>query len=566
MSLNGALQIGRSTLVTSQAALQVAGDNMANAATPGFHRRSAHLEPVRGQFIGNGQFIGRGVSLDMVRREYDTALQARLRNAIGDQRAALIDQRFLTALETIQNELTDNDLSSLLSAFFNSFSQLANDPDDSAVRALVVQQGAALAGRMQDLRRDYVAVRQEVDRALGASVEKVNDLLTKIAAINGQIALSESVGGQENSLRDQRDLLVDELAGFLDVTVIEQPNGSVNILVGSMPVLLAADVRGVELRQETLNGEPVVSLRVTADGTFLTTTTGELGALMRQRDQSVSPVLNDLDGFARQLIFQVNRLHSQGQGREGFSSVEGTYGPLDPAVNLNSSLSGLPWRIENGSFFIHVTDDATGVRTTHRIDVDGDAMSLDDLIDEINVGAGLPGAGVTASRGAANQLVLTAASGASVTFSDDSSGALAALGVNTFFTGSSAADIDVNSRLVANGALLAAAAGHIAGSNGTALAIADLQAKPLDDLDGASLRDFWLNSVNALAVKTDAANLSVETTGLIRDSIDAQVQAVSGVSVDEEAINMLTFQRQFQAGARFIQTVDELLQTLLNIV
>ena len=84
-------------------------------------------------------------------------------------------------------------------------------------------------------------------------------------------------------------------------------------------------------------------------------------------------------------------------------------------------------------------------------------------------------------------------------------------------------------------------------------------------LNGSSLREFWINSVNDLAVKTDAANLAVESTGLIRESIAAQVQAVSGVSIDEEAVNMLTFQRQFQAGARFIQTIDEMLQTLLSI-
>ncbi|MHC4614480.1 MAG: hypothetical protein ACYTAU_13025, partial [Planctomycetota bacterium] len=138
MSLNGALQIGRSAIVASQAAMQVAGNNMANAATKGFHRRTVHLAGARDELIVAGAFAGTGVQLQAIRREVDTALQARFRDATSQEHLALIDQRFLTALETLQNELTENDLSSALSAFFNSFSELANNPEDHAIRSLVV--------------------------------------------------------------------------------------------------------------------------------------------------------------------------------------------------------------------------------------------------------------------------------------------------------------------------------------------------------------------------------------------------------------------------------------------
>ncbi len=138
MSLTGALQIGRSTLTASQAALQVAGNNMANAATQGFHRRSVHLSPVRGEIIGRGQYIGQGVNLSSIRREIDIALQARLRNAVGNEHSAMIEQRFLSAIETLQNELTDNDISTMLSTFFNNFSELANNPEDTAIRSVVL--------------------------------------------------------------------------------------------------------------------------------------------------------------------------------------------------------------------------------------------------------------------------------------------------------------------------------------------------------------------------------------------------------------------------------------------
>jgi flagellar hook-associated protein 1 FlgK len=145
MSINGALQIGQSAILASQAAIQVAGNNMANAATPGYNRQVARLSPSRPEYIGRGGFVGTGVQLARIQRTVDVALQGRARAAISDQNSAEIDQRFLNAIETIRNELTDQDLSSRLSAFFNSFSELANNPTDEAVRTVVVQQGSGLA-------------------------------------------------------------------------------------------------------------------------------------------------------------------------------------------------------------------------------------------------------------------------------------------------------------------------------------------------------------------------------------------------------------------------------------
>ena len=564
MSLNGALQVGRSALAASQAAIQVAGNNMANAATVGFHRQSVHMAPMRGESVGRRVQAGQGVLLQTVRREIDTALQSRYRDSMSQHSGDLIDQRFLTSIETIQNELSDNDLSSLLSTFFSGFSELANNPEDGAVRNVVIQQGRNVASRIASLRDDYNSVLSEIDRSLDASITKANDILDQIATVNRQISQTEGSGeGPANSLRDQRDTLLDQLAEYVDVSTVEQPNGSVDVFVGSEPILLGTSSRGLELRTRSVGGQTEVAVRVAADGTNLNVTSGSIGGLMRQREETVRPVINDLDDFAGQLIFQVNRIHSQGQGSHGFTSVTGTNHVVDTTANLNSVTADLPFDVSNGSFFIHVTHQGTGITTTHQINVDGNTMSLQDLVDQINTVVAVPN--ITASINSNQELVLTANAGYEIGFSDDTSGALAALGVNTFFTGSDAADIDVNQRLQDDPALLAVGAGNIAGSNGTALALADLQNTKLADLNGKSLMEFWDNSVSTLAVKTDAANAAVESSSLVKDSLSAQVQAVSGVSLDEESINLLTFQRQFQAAAKFISVIDQTLQTLLSI-
>ena len=564
MSINGALQIGRSALTASQAALQNAGNNMANAATVGYTRRSVQLAPSRDEMITRGAFVGTGVELVTIRREVDLALQARLRDAISDEHGSIIDQRFLTQIETLQNELTDNDLSTLLSEFFNSFSEAANNPQDSAIRSLVVQQGEAVASRIAELRSGYSSMRAQVDRSLGQSVEAANDILQSIAALNTQIANTEYDGTQAAGLRDQRDVLLNELSGFVDTSIVEQSNGAIDVFIGSTPLVLGGTSRGLELRASSVEGAPDVTLRVAADGTLLDAESGEIGALMRQRAETIEPALETLESFAGSLIYEVNKLHAQGQGLVGRSEVAGSYTVQDVAANLNSANADLPFRIENGSFFIHVTNTQTGLRTAHRIDVNGDAMSLNDLVDRINNVVGVPN--VTAGIDADRQLTLTAAAGFEMSFSDDTSGALAALGVNTFFTGRSAGDIDVAQTLKDDPRLLAIGAGHVAGSNDTAIAIANLQDAGVDSLGGKSLRSYWQESVGQTAVRLTAANAAAEATKLVRESISAQSQAVSGVSLDEEAINMMTFQRQFQAAARFISVIDETLQTLLSIV
>lgn len=563
MSLNAALQIGRSALATSQAAMQVTGDNMANAATPGYHRRSTHLAPVQGQMIAQGQFIGQGVRLLAVRREIDLALQARHRDAISHEQGAMINQRFLSSLETIQNELTDNDLSSLMSAFFNSFSELANNPEDQAVRSVAIQQGQTLADRVAAIRSDYVGIVREIDRTLGEHINDANDVLDRIADLNQRIATTEAGQGSADSLRDERDRLVDQLAERLDVTVVERPNGMTDILVDSIPILLGSESRGLELRTVTGGDTAEVSLRVAADGTKIQARSGSIGALLTQREETVDPLLEGLDDFASELIFQVNRLHSQGQGKHGYSSLNGAYQLDDTSAAFGLPESGTPFTISNGSFFIHVTHQDTGIRTTHEISVDPTMMSLDDLVSEINTVVGVPN--VTASVSPERTLQIDADAGFEFTFSDDTSGALAALGMNVFFTGTDAASIAVNEELAADPGLLAAGEGHVLGSNGTALAIAGLQDQPLDDLGGRTLREHWQNQMGGLAVKAGAANDAVASTRLVRESLAAQVQSTSGVSLDEESINLLSFQRQYQAAARFIGVIDETLQTLISI-
>ncbi len=565
MGLNGALQIGRSAMLSSQAAISVTGNNLANAATPGYHRQIAGLTPNGSSPIGRNQFVGTGVALTTINRAIDSALQSRLRDAISDENAAAIDERFLSSVEAIQNELSDNDLSSKLSAFFNAFSELANNPIDNAVRSVVVQQAVSLTDHVNLLQDQYTMLRTESDRAIGASVERVDGLLGEIAVLNGQIAMAEGGGGGggANSLRDRRDQLIDEVSGFIDIDTVPQENGSVDILVGSIPVVLAGESRGVTMRTQSGPNGLEVSIRVEEDGTILDAKSGSIGALQRQREETILPAMATLDDFASQLVFQVNDIHAQGQGLANRTEVSGSVVGIDADENLNATGSGVPWEIRNGVFELHVVNASTGLRATYQVAVDPNEMSLQDLVDRINVDLGVSDA--TASIGPSGEFRITAGPGHEIAFSDDSSGVLAGLGVNGLFTGSNAREITVDAALLDDPSLLATSKDFTSGGNDSALAIVELENRAIDAFGGRSLREKWQSEVNTLAVATGAARTRYESSVLVRESLQAQNQAVSGVSIDEEAIDLMTLQRQFQAAARFITVIDEAMQVLLSI-
>jgi flagellar hook-associated protein 1 FlgK len=176
--------------------------------------------------------------------------------------------------------------------------------------------------------------------------------------------------------------------------------------------------------------------------------------------------------------------------------------------------------------------------------------------------------GITARYNASGQLEVTADDGFTFNFQDDSSSTLAAVGMNAFFTGLDASDIRVRSELQNNPNLLAA--GRIVNKtlveNGTALALAQLQDKPLEALEGRSLAGLWRDTVQDTSAGVANKMSAAQAAGTVREALLSQVAAVSGVSIDEESINLLQYQRMYQGAAKLISVADEMTQTLINLI
>ena len=570
MGVTSSLQIGRTGLLASQAAIETTGNNLANLATPGYKVQRVDLSPVGERKLRGGNALGQGVQVDSITRQVSEAVEARLRSAIADESGAAAASDQISRLEAVQNELTDRDLSSRLGAFFNAWSQLTTNPQDPSLRTLVTAEGTSLTSFINDLRNNYNEVRSESATALRESIESAESLLQRIESVNQAISGAEGGGDAEaSSLRDQRDGLLADLAQFLDISVVEQNDGRIDIYVGSLPVMLNGQSRGLELRTDTKDGVTTSDVIISDDGSALDISSGELGARIEFINQTLESSIQALDQLTGQLIFQTNRIHSQGQGTKLLQETTATNAVADSSVALNDrETNELPFAAVNGSFEISVVSAATGQARTTVVEVDLDGIdptndtSLDDLAAALDAITG-----VSASIDTNGRLQVRADSANNrLAFSNDSSGALAALGINGFFTGTDAFDINVDGQLIADPTKLAAAQDRLPGDNRNALALAELRDQANADLNGLSITRAWSHEVETIGTQLSQAQDQQAAAAVVRDNLTARQAAISGVNADEETINLLSFQRAYQASARFITVVDEMTQTLLGLV
>lgn len=567
MSLISALHVGRTGLAVAQTALEVAGNNLTNAATEGYSRQSASISAGVGTETQPGVFLGTGVRLQNIVREVDNALLGRLRTAISDQNAAQADQDVLSQIESVEGELTDQSVSTRMAEFFDSWKQLAGNPTDAGLQSLVVSQGRSLGQFINALHNDLTDLRVQTEKSLGDAVTTADSLLTRIATLNQSIVTAERGQGGANDLRDQRDKLLDELAQYMDITTIEQPSGAVDVLVHSIPVVLGTLSRGLKLSFESTSNGLEAKLQVVLDGSRLEPSSGKIGQLIRSRDTDVVDAVQALGDFTGKLIFEVNKIHSSGQSSSGrgFSSLTSTYTIDDVSLALNDPAAGLEFTPVNGTFEFNVKQKSTGTTTTRLISVDLDGIASDTTINDI--AAALAGGAIATGVGADGRITIQSTnSDFEFSFARDSSGALAALGLNTFFIGEGPVDIGVNQALIDDASLLASTQNQVTGGNANALRLAAGIDKPLDSAGGLTIRELWAKHVQDFAVRGGKANNDLDAASSVQQSLETQRKGVSGVNMDEEAINLMLYQRAYQGSARFISVIDQLMDTLMTLI
>ena len=574
MSLFSTLQVASNALNAAQIGLQVVSNNVANANTPGYARQAVDLVPASPQRVGD-LTLGLGVRVAGIRQQVDEFLNERLRGAQSDAAGSETQETAYSQLETLIGALNDTDLSKSLSNFFGSIQDILNQPDSESVRNLAVLKGDTLAGDFQRLFNRGKQIQQSYNEQIANTATDINSLTKKIADLNVKIASAE--GGsvsksQAVGLRDQRSAALTDLSKILDIRVSEQPTGDVVVLVGGEFLVsqgVSRDVKSVFLNESASSKNAGVAginraeIRLEATDAPLQASKGKLAGLVQSRDGIVGGFLEKLDGLAKSLASEFNKIYSSGQGLTGYSSLTSEFSVDNPQSALDQA--GLPYTPTNGSFQILLKNTQTGISKTHDIRVDLNGLDGDDSLNSI-VSQISSIDGLTAIITPTRQLQIRSDSpNVRFSFSNDSSGLLAGLGVNTFFSGSGAGNLRVNQQVRSDPGKFAASRGGIGEDSDNAVKLASLLNAPLASLDGKSLAVQYDAVTNEVAQGSSVAKSVAEGFRTFQQALDAQQKAISGVSLDEETLRMVAYQRAFQASARVVSTISDLLDILVKL-
>lgn len=564
MSLNGALNIGGSALQASQVALQVTGNNIANVGNANYSREVATLTNTPDQELQPGVYIGTGVDVTGIQRQVDESLNGRLNSAMSDNEAATTTQNWSGQIENVFNALGSQSLNTQLTTFMNDWSQLANDPTSTTQRQTVIQDGQTLTQQFNAFETQLQTIQTSLGGDLTSLSANATQLAGQIANLNQQIATSQAANGSDNNLEDQRDAAVQQLSQLVNIQTVNQGNGTVNVYVGSEPLVVGTTSDSIQVQQNQVNGQASYSLVFGSDNGPVQATSGQLGADLSAQTQ-LNTVQGQLNSLAGGLIFGLNSIYSSGQGLTGYSSVSSTNQDLDPTAALNSTAADLPFQPVNGSFVVTTTNSQTGLSSSTLVPVNLTGAPTDTTLNSLAASLNaIPTVSATIQSG---QLTIASTDpNVQITFSQDSSHVLAALGINTFFQGKDAGSIAVNSQVANDPSLIAAAQNGDPGDNSNALAIAGFPSITQSSLGNQSWTDSYNNMIGQIANTSAAAASNVNSTEDIVQTLQAQQQNVSGVSLDQETINMLTQQRAYQGAAMFISTVNQMMQSLIQMV
>jgi len=593
--LTTTLQIANSALSFSQASMNTISHNISNVNTEGYSRQEVIASAY---FVGG---FGNGVQLETVDRRVNVLLQQRLTQQLSVSGYAETKAGYMKNLEVAFGAPgAANSLEKVINGMFEEVNNVANYPDATSQRLNFVKKTEFVTDTLNTMDRQLDDTARQIDSELNTTIVNLNAALERISRANEQIAQIEntSINGQNaNDLRDARQRDIDFVAGIFKVTVSEDQFGRTRMLTESGSRLVDTSYVQYE-RTPALPGQSFQGIgyrSVQVDGSLSNTvfqldtnrlTEGSIKAAVDVRDTDVEQLRTQLDNLASSLAREVNRVHSRGVGVPPPSSM--TSGELLTAgADLFTEIGLVP----SSSFDISIVDPLTGApNTTATVTLPAvGPYSMANLVTDINTaltGAGFP-ATVTASfSGVTNKLTIADATNTfGIVLGNDADDFLGNINMNPLFESNTAGDaitaqniqvvtaIAADPQRVAAAKMRAADGGLSQHDNQNALELAALSETNFNfaaagglSSQNDTLAGFYITIAANLAVELQDNTNRVDFANALTTDLETRKQSFAGVNMDEELANLIVYQNAFQASARVISVVDELMETLINIV
>ena len=545
-------------LLSQQLAIEVTGQNIANVQTEGYSRQQVNFEATTPRSFSLGQ-LGTGVRVAGIERSHDEFLFSQILSEGDTLGRFQVRKDVFEQLEILLSENNGQSLNQTLSSFFAGVQDLSSNPTGLPERTSLVAEAKNLASVFNNLGESLFQIQQNLDATISVEVAKINSLTEEIAALNQSIHANEPTTFSANDLRDKRDQKIKELSELIDLNFVDEQDGQISITLNDgTPLVLQSTAFTLDT---SINGNnksflDIVVLDAAGNSTNITSsiTGGTLKGYLDMRDTEVEDLRDKLDRLAAGFVQEFNKIHQQGFGIDG-STGNNFFTALTTTVLTNTSNTG------SATLTATIGDPSNISVDKYEITMTGsNSFSLANLTTGASAGTFTFTSGTT----------FNLANGFAVTISGTpATGDKFKLSVSE----SAARDFSVASGVLSNSNKIAA--GLNSSTDGAnALELVKLQSKLVFDsitLDSAGSGTFTFDEFYSSIVSTvGIESFSSQSTFLQQEAILLQLnirrESISGVSIDEELINMIKFQQAYNAAARLIGVVDELLDTVISQV
>ena len=372
-----AFEIGLSSLRAQQQTLSVLGNNLANAATPGYHRQRVELD-TRFPLRDDDHHVGTGVDVTRIARLRNSAIETAL---LRNTSEAGTSQQALEINRQIESLLTPGDatIHETLSNFFNRLEKSSNAPQDLTVRQEFLSSADELMNSFNMLDQKLATLERDVRLNVDDGVKEVNQLLNDLAGLNSLIFQTRASSSEPNDLLDRRDAMLTKLTEWVDADSVSLGDGREQVLVAGGAVVVGNQAAALRSR-DYRNGTTGIALNELT--TPLSLGSGKLKAMTTALNETIPAFRERLRDMAREIVRTVDQQHAQGMSDQGpYSVLLGTRGVLDLTVPLNNSVPEFP--INSGDLYVTVTEDSTGIRRTEKVSIDTSTESLNDIATKL---------------------------------------------------------------------------------------------------------------------------------------------------------------------------------------
>ncbi len=542
-----------SGLTAAQAAINTTSNNISNYTVSGYTRQTVALSQASSTMIGNS-YYGNGVNVVGINREYDSFITNQLRGASASSSALTTQYNQISNIDDLFASSTTS-LSSTLQNFFTAVQNVVSSADDASARQTLLSQAQGLVSQFKTTDEYLRNLDAGVNTTISSSVEQINAYATQIASLNQQITKLTAAGGSAtpNNLLDQRDQLVSDLNDIIGVTVSEQ-DGNYNISVGNGITL----VTGNSTRQ-------LVAMNSSSDASKLTVgyvdsaagnveipesqiTTGSLAGTLKFRTEDLTTARNNLNQMALVFADAFNKQHEAGFDSDGAQGVA-FFNIGAASVNANSKNTG------TASLAVTSRDSSEVQATDYKVAYNGTSWTVTRLSDNTS-------ATVTTGTNADTGEPTLNFDGLEVTISDS-----AGVAAKDSFVVKPVSNAIVNmSVAITDEGQVAAASSATSGvsDNNNAQKLLNLQSASL--VNGKkTLSQAYAQMVSVVGNKTNSLETASTTQAEVVTQLTERQQSISGVSLDEEYVNLQQFQQYYLANAQVLQTASTIFDALMGI-